>query len=349
MFMKTTVFACLDSRIETNNQFYGMFKLGPFSCHQGLTIANAIRRTALDCGLGVSILAVQVDGARHEYVSLKGLRECVFDILSNLRCVALQSHTTQRHTCVAHANLVGPGVFRARHLRLPKSFKCVNPNQSLASLDVDGQVRLKMFLVPNGATYLKTRTAASVTRAYDLRWFSTRRIDLASRPSLPVPLADKKFQGLKPFNYLYLGHPLNPVIRVNYAIEPESDTHHEFIRIEVWTNGSCHPRTVVQKSIQSLLAYLIPFYPTRFSSLSGSSKKGLNRTMRRVFDRRFFGLDIDNLNLPFPIWQFLKGRNLSTLRDVWVYLKTTTDPLPTEVTRTLTKALEQYGLKFTGL
>ena len=147
MFEKN--FYCVSSRIESSGQLYGCFKIGPFSRHQSLTFANALRRTLLADKSRCTFHAVQINDVEHEFSSLIGVRESVVDILLNLEKLIFQIKKPITKPQVAFINFCGPGILRAQHIYLPSNFKCVIPSQYIATLEVDGKLILKLFFSPD--------------------------------------------------------------------------------------------------------------------------------------------------------------------------------------------------------
>ena len=142
-------FYCVSSRIENSGQLYGCFKIGPFSRHQSLTFANALRRTLLADRSRCTLSAVQMNDVEHEFSSLIGVRESVVDILLNLEKLIFKIKKPITKPQVAFINFCGPGILRAQHIYLPSNFQCVRPSQYIATLEVDGKLTLKLFFSPD--------------------------------------------------------------------------------------------------------------------------------------------------------------------------------------------------------
>lgn len=151
--MTYTLLSCVDSKKITLTKFYGKFELGVFSPGQALTVANALRRSLLSELSGTAIVLIQIIGASHEYDTLYGVRECVLDILLNLKKIVLQSDFDQYEPQIGFLNVQGPGVVRAYDLKLPFFISSIDPDQYIATLATDGQLNIK-FLISCGKTYL---------------------------------------------------------------------------------------------------------------------------------------------------------------------------------------------------
>jgi DNA-directed RNA polymerase alpha subunit len=165
--------SCKESRIENNKSFYGCFYLGPFDSGQSLTIANALRRTLLSECTGLGIVSVSIDHVNHEYSTIPGVRESVLDLLLNLKEVVLRKKSKNYALLKAKKNstlynqvgvsyfkpvsgflkVKGPGVIRAKDLKLPTFVECVDPEQYIATLADDGFLCMK-FIIMEGKGYL---------------------------------------------------------------------------------------------------------------------------------------------------------------------------------------------------
>ena len=83
--------SCLESKLLNNNNWYGRFQLAPFQKGEGLTVANALRRTLLAEKSNFFISWVDFYNAEIPYSVLTGMRESIFDILLNLKQVIFTS------------------------------------------------------------------------------------------------------------------------------------------------------------------------------------------------------------------------------------------------------------------
>jgi DNA-directed RNA polymerase alpha subunit len=151
--MNYTLLTCVDSRVENATKFYGRFEIGPFAPGQGLTVANALRRSLLSQVSGTSITLLKIEGASHEYEMLSGIRESILDIILNLKEVVLTSDFEIFSPQIGFLNVKGPGKVCARDLKLPSFVHSVDPNQYIATLTADGCLNMK-FLICCGKNYI---------------------------------------------------------------------------------------------------------------------------------------------------------------------------------------------------
>lgn len=171
--MKKIFISCKESIIENNRSFYGSFSIGPFSESQSLTIGNALRRTLLTECPGLAIISVVIENVTHEYSTLPGVRDSVLDILLNLKEIVLKKETNPWllykrpgvgsvyntvgssffKPIIGYLKIKGPGIVRAKDLRLPPFIKIVDPDQYIATLSENGFLNMK-FVIMEGKSYL---------------------------------------------------------------------------------------------------------------------------------------------------------------------------------------------------
>jgi len=244
--------SCKECILEGPRDFYGCFYLGPFNNSQSLTIANALRRTLLSEISGLGITSVQIEGIDHEYSSFLGIRESVLDFLLNLKqivltidsnfelsnCVSppspprrgegmkhypIESLFSNQKSVFGYLQIQGPGILRASDLKLPSFLKCVDPDQYIATLSENGKLNLKFEISKNQNSIQKN----------------------IFKEIYKIENNSKIFQ---------LDPNFSPIKKVFYNIEPYNTFHsnNQVIYLELWTNGSIHPRSALYKALNLL-------------------------------------------------------------------------------------------------
>lgn len=167
---------CKESRIESNRSFYGCFSIGPFNSSHSLTIANSLRRTLLSDCLGFGIISVIINNVTHEYSTIPGMRESVLDLILNLKelvfkkkrvTYSLYKGTSNFYKKIGSSYLKpffgflkvkGPGVIRAKDLKIPFFIECVDPEQYIATLAEDGFLNIKFVIIEGKGYLLQNKT-----------------------------------------------------------------------------------------------------------------------------------------------------------------------------------------------
>lgn len=312
--MQNLIFSCIESRIEDNQTLYGCFKLGPFCLNQGLTIANTLRRLLLSDLEGLSIIFVRIEGVKHEYSMLTGVKESVLEILTNLKQIQFKTHEALYKPQIAYLNIQGPKIISAGDINLPSKIECVDPAQYIATISSDGDLKIKFFICQGKRYCLQSSLKPVIQKQYH------------------------KMLNIKTINYLFLDAIFLPIRQVNFIIEPNSELNKEFIIFEIWTNGGIHPKQSLFKAINEIFRILIPFrkfyslqkiqapkYSTttvtrfnfkKFSPFARDYRKLLSKISSVKFQKKLSTLDISNLNLRVPTYTFLKKSDIHTISDL---------------------------------
>ena len=311
--MKTLIFSCIESRIEKNQSLYGCFKIGPFFLNQGLTVANTLRRVLLSNLEGLAIVFVQMEGVKHEYSIIKGVQESVLEILTNLKQIPFKTDQVLYKPQVAYLNIRGPKVVYSSDIELPASISCIQPSHYIAKIAVDGQLKMKLFICQGKRYCLQNSLKSIIQKQF------------------------RKILNLKSRNYLFLDAIFLPIQKVNFAIEENNELINEFIIMEIWTNGSLHPKQSFYKAVNEIIQIMLPFRKLkslqtrkiikplpvslirkrrRSTLFKKSNSQTLNKINSLQFQIKLSSLDIGNLNLSFQTYYYLKKRKIHTILDL---------------------------------
>jgi DNA-directed RNA polymerase subunit alpha len=228
---------CLDLRIEELCLYYGRFRFGPLRRGQGITVGNALRRVLLSELSGVAITGVEFltpDSIVHEFSTLPGVKESVFEILLHLKEAVIS--TTTPTTRVGELepqkcsfSLQGPGRVNVQSIPLPPGLQFVNPNQYLATVYSESTVFPVEITIESGQ---------------------------GGSPSDLAPKQDS-------IHWIPVESTFVPVKKVNYIVEDIEVTRSEMekqerIIFEVWTNGSVSPQEAIHEGAKRLMELFIP-------------------------------------------------------------------------------------------
>ena len=219
---------CLESRIQRDGGIYGRYEVGSFTPGEGVTIATVLRRALLSELPGIAMIGVKIKGVKHEYCTMRGIRDSVLDITCNLKEVVLAGRLVSSQTVLGHLNLQGPMIVRGRDIKLPPGLRCVNPEQYIATLTHDGTLQMKM-VISAGKNYLLHTSA--------------RNKKLSSRGFLPI---DANFM---------------PIKKVNFLLSPDHrwTVLQEQLLLEIWSNGSIDHLEAIRLAARSVTRLFAPF------------------------------------------------------------------------------------------
>ena len=127
---------------ETATETYARFVAEPFEKGYGYTIGNSLRRVLLSSLEGAAIIALKIEGAQHEFSTIKGVFEDVTQIILNLKQVLLTSDS--REPKKISLNISGPGEVKAGDIETGGVIQVLNPDLHIATLEKDGNLIAEM-------------------------------------------------------------------------------------------------------------------------------------------------------------------------------------------------------------
>jgi DNA-directed RNA polymerase subunit alpha len=224
---------CLQYRIEEQCLHYGRFSIGPIQRGQGITVGNALRRVLVSELSGVAITSIEFlnfDSIIHEFSTLPGVRESVFELLLSLKDIVISKVDSQRvlepQKCLL--SLRGPGVVKANAIQLPDMLQLVDPNQSIATLYSENVFfDLELTIQEGQGLYVFPKD---------------KRTDIQSIP------VESTFVPVKKVHYIV----------EDYEVGNSEMEKCERIMLEVWTNGSIYPIEAIHQGTKVLMDLFTP-------------------------------------------------------------------------------------------
>ena len=306
---------------------------------------------------------------------------------------------------IGFLKVCGPGIVKARDIKLPNTIQCVDPEQYIATLSYNGNLEIK-FILSEGKNYSTqvippskllslgpeivnsgmslVSQSQSLSKSQSPVFNQNQNLITNSKNSLDFNLnpnqtnnnhtdmtfkfsnlkKEKNFQkehsNLEQFdrtktqnklfkieketNILLIDAVFMPVNRVNFLLENDEEItkSKEKIILEVWTNGSIHPRKAIHQAALALIKLILPFQENaslNFSSLSLNKKThqklsepvlqhdlDLNQRKIKFVSKKDAlaiknrtALDIGNLELSLRPYTCLKRANINTVSDLLQY------------------------------
>ena len=119
--------------LQKATDFEAQFEFRPLEPGYGVTIGNALRRVLLSSLEGYAISGITIEGAEHEFATLKGVTEDVTEIILNLKDIVVKSEVDD--VVSVRVDVKGPKELKASDLSLPAGVDFVNGDQHIATLD----------------------------------------------------------------------------------------------------------------------------------------------------------------------------------------------------------------------
>lgn len=211
--------------VKTAEQNYGKFVFEPLNPGFGHTLGNALRRVLLTGLPGAAVTSVKIDGIRHQFSTLPGLKEDIIELILNIKNLRLKLEG-ERATIKLLA--YGPGEVRADKIETPSEVEIINKELYLGSLS-DKKSKLEIEM--------------EVEAGYGYTLAEERKISTI---------------GVIPIDGIF-----TPVVRVNYKVEETRVgriTNLDKLILEIWTDGTIEPERAVDEAAKILTSYFIQIY-----------------------------------------------------------------------------------------
>ena len=145
-------------KVDDHSATSATFVIEPLHTGYGITLGNSLRRVLLSSIAGAAITAFRVEGATHEFTTVKGVKEDVVDIMLNLKGVRFRVFGDDTQTL--RINKKGKGVVTAKDIETNADVEIVNPDHVIATVDDDKAGFQMDLVVETGRGY---RTIEEVT------------------------------------------------------------------------------------------------------------------------------------------------------------------------------------------
>src|SRR3990167_10505171 len=105
---------------------FGEFSIEPLEPGFGHTLGTALRRVLLISIPGISVTSVKINGAKHRFSALPGLKENIVDLLLNIKGLNFKLLDSKDQSNV-RLLVKGPKEITAKDLELPEDVEIANP------------------------------------------------------------------------------------------------------------------------------------------------------------------------------------------------------------------------------
>lgn len=255
---------------------YGKFVIEPLEQGYGMTVGNALRRCLLTSLPGAAIVALEIEGVRHQFTTLAGMKEDIAELILNIK----QLRVGYVGKDEVHLNLeaVGPKKVTGWDIKAPAGVVVINKDLVLANLS-DKKSKLKMKM--------KVGVGLGYSSVEDRK---TSRLGV-----IPVDAA------------------FSPVQRVNFRVESTRvgrRTDFDKLILEMWTDGSIKPKQTIEDAAKILVAYFKQIYEPTFE------KTGKDKEEISYKDKELLHLTVEELDLPTRIANALHKGGYRTVGDL---------------------------------
>ncbi|MDZ7755455.1 DNA-directed RNA polymerase subunit alpha [Rhodohalobacter sp.] len=269
--------------VEKETENFGTFILQPLERGFGVTIGNSFRRVLLSSLPGLAITAVKINGVDHEYSSIDGVKEDVYEIILNLKQIRFKQ--VEQSGGVVTMTLKGPGNFTGKDIDdATADFDVLNPEMVIATLSEDVELNIELR-VGRGRGYVPAEEMAS---------------DFEDDVSL-MPI-DAIFTPIKSVQFDVDN------VRVGQR------TDYEKLVLNVTTDGSLNAKEALTISGKILKEHIEKFITEKIEEPFTQEEEEVDAEKQRVAS--LLKTSIEDLNLSVRAYNCLKSANINSIAEL---------------------------------
>ncbi len=276
--------------LQKTTEFEAQFEFRPLEPGYGVTIGNALRRVLLNSLEGHAIIGVKIEGADHEFATLKGVTEDVVEIVLNLKQVRFKKkveHEVGQEKIVL--SLKNKTEFTAGTIgEATPNFEVMNPQLLICTLDASAKLDIEIT-IGKGRGY--------------------------------VPAEDNKPKDAL-FGYIPTDAIFTPIKNVKYTIENtrvEQRTDFEKLVMEVVTDGTIHPEEAVKQASRILIQHLMIITDENITFDNKEEKKEDLVDEQTLQLRKVLKTPLEDLDLSVRAFNCLKAAKINSLSELVTY------------------------------
>ncbi len=258
---------------------YGKFIMEPLPLSLGNSMGNALRRTLLSSLNGAAITQLKIAGAPHLFLTIKGIKESVLEIVLNLQQLRFK---TQRE-----------GSFKMQSE--------IKGEKKVYGKDLKGEAT-----VVNGDHYI-----AHITD-------SKAKLEIEAIVETGIGSIFREEVEKKDSSYLALDTYFSPVKKVNFKVEEARvgrKTNFDRLIIEIWTDGTISPESAIKQATGILNDHFMHVLSGKDSPQQKEVQQEKDHQTKEI-DQKLKDIIIDELNLPSRVINALLRENIETVADL---------------------------------
>ncbi|MEO7310604.1 MAG: DNA-directed RNA polymerase subunit alpha [Chitinophagaceae bacterium] len=276
--------------LQKTNEFDAQFEFRPLEPGYGLTIGNALRRVLLSSLEGHAIIGIKIEGADHEFATLKGITEDVTELVLNLKQVRFKK-TVEGDVSFEKVtlSLKNKTEFTAGMINdALQSFQVMNPELQICTMDNSSKLDIEIHIAKG--------------RGY-------------------VPAEDNKIKDA-PFGYVAMDAIFTPIKNVKYTIENtrvEQRTDYEKLIMDVATDGTINPEDAVKQASRILIQHLMIITDENITFDNKEEKKEDVVDEQQLQLRKVLKTPLEDLDLSVRAFNCLKAAKINSLSELVQY------------------------------
>ncbi|MBP9761850.1 DNA-directed RNA polymerase subunit alpha [Candidatus Saccharibacteria bacterium] len=270
--------------VDDHSATSSTFVIEPLQTGYGMTLGNSLRRVLLSSISGAGITSFKIEGATHEFTTVKGVKEDVIAVMLNLKQLRFRVYGDDAQT--VRISKKGKGIVTGKDIQGNADIEVVNPEQVIATIDDDKASFVIDLVVETGRGY---RTVEE----------STAR---------------------KQSDFVALDAIFSPVVRVRYKVDKTrvgQVTDLDKLGLTIDTDGTISPRDAFEEAAAILVNQYAALagktrLPTQQAEVVSSDLSDVAGD-----DGSVLNTSIEDLNLTARTTNALVNNDIHTIQDLF--------------------------------
>jgi DNA-directed RNA polymerase subunit alpha len=274
-----------------SDEFNGEFEFRPLEPGYGITVGNSLRRILLSSLEGFAISSVKIQGADHEFSTLKGVVEDITEIVLNLKQVRFKRQIEGTDTETVIVSIGGQNQLTAGDIgKFTSAFQVLNPDLVICNMESSVKIEMELTIIKG--------------RGY-------------------VPAEENKTANAS-FGTISIDSIFTPIVNVQYTIENyrvEQKTDYEKLVFNIKTDGSIHPKEALKEAAKILIHHFMLFSDERITLDSEIKAESEEFDETSLHMRQLLKTKLVDMDLSVRALNCLKAADVETLGDLVSYAK----------------------------
>lgn len=259
---------------EEVKEDYTRFVFEPLEPGFGNTVGVGLRRVLLTGIEGAAVTSVKINGVKHMFSTLPGLKEDIIELILNIKMlrVKMSDSKTEGKMTLEKA---GPGQITGADIEVTDGIEIINKDHYLGSLsDKKAKIEIEMT-VEKGLGY-----------------------SLAEERKISTI-------GVLPIDAIF-----SPVVRVNYKVEQTRvgrQTNYDKLVLDVWTDGTIKGADALEQAARILVSYFMQVYEQDEEVVAAEI------AVDSKISEDLMKMTVDELDLPTRIYNSLRNAGIETV------------------------------------
>ena len=268
--------------VVKDEQSFGTFVLQPMERGFAVTIGNSFRRVLLSSLPGTAITAIKIGGVDHEYSSIEGVKEDVYEIILNFKQVRFKQ--VEQSSGVIHLTKKGAGALTAGDIDAATAeYDVLNPDLVIANLASDADLEIELR-VGRGRGYV---------------------------PAEEMTLEEEDIN-LIPIDAIF-----TPITSVRFNVENVrvgQRTDYEKLVMDVETDGSVNAKEALTLAGKILKDHIEKFITEKIEEPFAQEEAEVDAEKQRIAN--LLRTSIEDLNLSVRAYNCLKSANINSIGEL---------------------------------